>query len=474
MASNRFRDSNGFLLVKACPVSSFGIFEYSAGQLGLDGDPNRIVNVFRPEEAVSSPEAIASFKDIPLINDHEMLSGFNEDGDNVTAPEDYGIDGVMTSNVYYDSPWMRGDLKIFSREMQDSLSSGKKDLSLGYSCDFEVRPGVFQGQPYEVVQTNMRGNHIALVDVGRVPGAKVLDGLVFDHLSFDRPSKKEVNMKLKSKKTVDNAVEQLKALLPALQQYLSEEATEPAHQGGAGAAEGAAGAGAGAAAGAGEQDNGGVVDPNAAAAGAGAVDPNAAAAGGEASGGGELAALVTEAEALLGKLKAAMGGAGNDEGALNGEDETESAIREGGPSAVQQDAGEAGEAAAGGQSTDTTEQGQASAGPAAGKNATAGDAAIRGFYADLAAKSGLYNRLSEVVGAFDHASMDAAGVARYGVKALKLKAAAGQEMVALDAYLGGVERAKKDTKSRVQIAGKAADSAPRTDAMDAYLSGSKA
>ena len=467
MASSRFRDSNGFLLVKGCPVSSFGIFDYSAGQLGLDGDPNRIVKVFRPEEAIADPDAIKSFRDIPLINDHEMLSGFQEDGDSVTAPEDYGIDGVMTSNVYYDAPWMRGDLKIFSREMQDALSSGKKDLSLGYSCDFEVRPGVFNGQPYEVVQTNMRGNHIALVDVGRVPGAKVLDGLVFDHLSFDRPSKKEVNMKLKSKKTVDNAVQQLKALLPALAEFLNEEATEAAHQGGA---EGEAEAGA-------EEVAQGAAEGAAKGAEAGAEleeDQGEMHAGVEHEHGesGQLPALIAEVETLLGKLKAAMG-SGTDEGAENGEDEVESAIREGGESAVTQDEDEddKDKAKARRESSDETEQGRASPGPAAGKNSKAGDAAIRGFYADLAAKSGIYNRLSEVVGAFDHASMDAAGVARYGVKKLGLKAAKGFEMMALDAYLTGVEKARKDTKTRVQLTGKASDAAPRTDAMDKYLNG---
>jgi len=70
MPTAREVDKNGFLMVKGCPISSFGIFDYSAGQLGLDGDPSRIVKVHRPESAVSDPEAIASFMNVPLINDH--------------------------------------------------------------------------------------------------------------------------------------------------------------------------------------------------------------------------------------------------------------------------------------------------------------------------------------------------------------------------------------------------------------------
>ncbi len=220
--TNREQDDNGFLLVKGCPISSFGLFDYSAGQLGLPGDPNRIVKVYRPESAVSDPAAIESFKNVPLINDHEMLSGFLGDK-GTTAPEEYGIDGILTSNVYYEAPWMRGDLKVFTRKLQEALQSGKKDLSLGYTCDFEIKPGVWNGQPYEAIQTNMRGNHIALVDEGRVPGARVLDGLCFDSLSFNfKPSNKDdQSMKIKDKKAFDDALASLKALLPALSQHLN-------------------------------------------------------------------------------------------------------------------------------------------------------------------------------------------------------------------------------------------------------------
>lgn len=94
---------------------------------------------------------------------------------------------------------------------------------------------------------------------------------------------------------------------------------------------------------------------------------------------------------------------------------------------------------------DTTEQGTASPGPAAGKH-TGKDAALRAVYADTAAKTKLYGRLSKVVGAFDGAmdiaTATAADVAAYGIKKLKLKAPAGQEAAVLDAYLKGVETAR--------------------------------
>src|SRR5579864_5403441 len=100
MPSARLQDPNGFLLVRGCPISSFGVFQYSAAQVGLkDVDPNKVVNVFRPESAVNDPELINSLQNVPLINDHEMLSGFQGD-DTASAPEDYGVDGVLFDVAY--------------------------------------------------------------------------------------------------------------------------------------------------------------------------------------------------------------------------------------------------------------------------------------------------------------------------------------------------------------------------------------
>jgi hypothetical protein len=43
----------------------------------------------------------------------------------------------------------------------------RRELSCGYVCDLEDAPGTWNGQPYDVVQRNIRGNHVAIVDKGR-------------------------------------------------------------------------------------------------------------------------------------------------------------------------------------------------------------------------------------------------------------------------------------------------------------------
>jgi uncharacterized protein len=503
----RQQDQNGFLHVRKCPISSFGIFQYSAAQVGLDGDPNRIVNVFRPESAVSDHDLIASLQEVPLIDDHEMLSGFAGD-ETATAPEDYGIDGILY-DVAYSTPWVNGDLKVFTRKMQALLNSGKKDLSLGYTCDFLLESGTFDGQDYEVIQVNMRGNHIALVDVGRVPGARVLDGgkkLCFDSLNYAAVVSSQPGEIMKRKALDSNVVAtlqaQLKALLPTFEQFLSEEATEPAHQGAAGemggAAEGAAGGAAEnpAAAAGGEAAGAAEADPTAGATGTGEVaaetaagegqeatptegeedagaagaaeaqpgaEGQAAEAGGEQEGGAR-EQLIASLKAMLAQLE---GGAAGDEGeegeATNAGSEEANDTVEGVEGTAREGADEGGA---------TGEQGRASEGPAAGVHAGA-DAALRSFHADLAAKNRFVDRLSKVVGAFDGAmdlaSATAADVAVYGVKKLKLKCVKGQEVTALDAYLNGVEAATKQASVNRQTQ-RAADAAlQEVPAIDAYF-----
>ena len=474
--SKRKIDENGYMTIEGCPISSYGIFQYSAGQLGLPGDPMRIVNVYRPESAVSDPEYIESLKNLPLIDEHEMLSGFDGDDDGV-APEDKGVEGIITANAYYEAPWARGDIRIYSRNMQHQLERGKEDLSLGYSCRYTEQPGIWNGTPYEVVQDKMRGNHIALVKEGRVPGARVLDGLCFDHLSFDfRPSDEGNEMGLKKAKqktpvqragqAADSAVEELRALWPKLsasvQKFLGEEAQEPEHQEGAAAPaeptdsehmtehptlEGAQ-----------EDDEEHEEAPSVADPAVAAVDPeHQEGAASEMSGEGEVAELISQVKAILARLEGTVAEEADEENG-EGQDVVEGLEEQSSLSGAQTASDD------GGEGKDNSEE----LPEMAQKNAQ--DAAIRGLYRDIAAKDRLYKRLSSVVGAFDHRAMDSAEVAVYGVKKLAISCEKGQEVLALDMYLKGVEAAR-GAASRQSKAQDSASSAPQCAELDSYLKG---
>lgn len=66
---------------------------------------------------------------------------------------------------------------------------------MGYFCDYELTPGTFNGIHYDAVQRNIRGNHIALVEEGRMGS----DVRVMDR-KITMDSIKEINSMVKNAK----------------------------------------------------------------------------------------------------------------------------------------------------------------------------------------------------------------------------------------------------------------------------------
>lgn len=182
MATNRVKDGNGWELVKGNPISKVGVFPYHGSVISKELEPDRMYAVYRPEEELSDPECIESFRLIPWIDDHVML-GSEEDG--LTPAERKGIHGVVGENVYFEDGYLKGDLKIFSEKLAKRIANGKKDLSIGYRCEYDIQSGTYKGVQYDAVQRKIRGNHLASVDEGRSgPDVSVLD-----HFKFTLDSK---------------------------------------------------------------------------------------------------------------------------------------------------------------------------------------------------------------------------------------------------------------------------------------------
>lgn len=173
MATARQLDQNGYLTIAGNPLTKVGVFPYRGSEIGAE-DPNKIYYVFRSEEELNNPETIDSFKLVPFVDEHEWL------GENGTPAEKKGIQGTIGEHVYFDAPYLRGNLRILSESVKNRINNGKIELSAGYSCVYEPQSGTFNGQNYDYVQKNIRANHLALVDKGR-SGADVavLDSITF-------------------------------------------------------------------------------------------------------------------------------------------------------------------------------------------------------------------------------------------------------------------------------------------------------
>jgi hypothetical protein len=171
--SARIPDVNGWFEVKANPLSKVGVFPYVGASLPGAPDPGRVYQVYRPAEELADPQCLDSFRLLPLIDDHTML-GSEENG--LMPAERKGVQGVIGDDVFFDGRYIRGNLKVFSEALATRIDHGKRELSMGYRCAYDWTPGVFEGIPYDAVQREIRGNHLALVREGRMgPDVAVLD-----------------------------------------------------------------------------------------------------------------------------------------------------------------------------------------------------------------------------------------------------------------------------------------------------------
>lgn len=185
-------DGNGWFEVKANPISKAGIFPYSGRQLGLTGpDADRIFNVLRPPEELADPECIESFKLLPWIDDHVMIGPVAQELTASAVPaEKKGIQGVIGEEVFYKDGTLYANIKAFSSTLAALIEAGKRELSAGYRCVYDLTAGVWNGLHYDAVQRKIRGNHLALVTEGRMgPDVAVLDGVGMDHFIFSFDAK---------------------------------------------------------------------------------------------------------------------------------------------------------------------------------------------------------------------------------------------------------------------------------------------
>lgn len=166
--TSREMTEEGFLKAPAF-VARAGVQDYMAYELGLPGDPMRRVGVYRPEAEVFSQESLATYENKDITDDHPE--------DFINA-ENYSetTRGQVTSKGIKDGDMVRINVIIKDKKAIDALTGGKSALSAGYYCEYVSESGTFDGKPYELVQKDIRINHVALVDIARAGmNAKVLD-----------------------------------------------------------------------------------------------------------------------------------------------------------------------------------------------------------------------------------------------------------------------------------------------------------
>jgi len=160
----------GFLRVPG-KVARTGIQQYLACELGLDGDPNRIVNVYRPEEEVFNADSLASFDGVDITLQHPDTLVDSNNYSRVSK----GV--VRGSGTRTDDNFVQCNLLIKAKDTVDAVLNGTCELSAGYTATYDDTPGnAPDGTPYQFRQTNIRINHVAVVDRARAGStARIFD-----------------------------------------------------------------------------------------------------------------------------------------------------------------------------------------------------------------------------------------------------------------------------------------------------------
>lgn len=167
------RTKDGYLVTRARAARD-GIYEY----LGAEVDPagarvkaNDTVRVYRPADEVFATDSVASFIARPVTNDHPSVP--------VTADnwKQHARGAVM--GALKDGQYLAFDLTVMDSAAIADIEAGKRELSNGYSCDLDWTAGTTpDGQAYDAIQRNIRGNHVAIVDRGRAGAeCRIGDGL---------------------------------------------------------------------------------------------------------------------------------------------------------------------------------------------------------------------------------------------------------------------------------------------------------
>lgn len=175
------RTPEGYIQGRAV-VTNVGVFSY----LQKDGS---IRHELRPPEEVFDEASMSSLRGKPLTNDHPTEAVTPENVKELAV-------GSIGDGVSRDEYHVVAPITVTHADAISDVNAGKRALSCGYRStvktdgvlsydikDWEGKvvdkkiyeiPGVWNGVPYDAIQTQIRYNHVALVEKGRAGDAAVL------------------------------------------------------------------------------------------------------------------------------------------------------------------------------------------------------------------------------------------------------------------------------------------------------------
>uniref|UniRef100_A0AAU8KU63 Head maturation protease n=2 Tax=unclassified bacterial viruses TaxID=12333 RepID=A0AAU8KU63_9VIRU len=208
--SARSYDRNGHLIVDKTIITKAAVNPYRGDsiprwkELGLD--PNKEYMLLRdPEELRKS---LDTFKGLQLLKRHIPVDA--------SQPEKESTIGSIGTDITMDDEgrvW--SSLRVFDQEGIDYIESkALGELSAGYAYDAVMKSGTFNGVPYDGIMTNIHGNHVAIVERGRIGSdAIIADSIEGQLMAKNVVLKKGSLAKLREQLGMDSAEDLKKVIL---------------------------------------------------------------------------------------------------------------------------------------------------------------------------------------------------------------------------------------------------------------------
>ena len=164
LSEKTYIDNDGYLICEDAIFGRIGVQEYAKGELGIPGNPNEAVEVYRRPEYIFDEESLSTLDGKPLTLGHPKVKV------NINNYNQFAKGFVQ--NVHHDDNNIIGDIRITDKEVRDIIESRRmRELSLGYDmvlCQDEENEDVYFCK--DIVY-----NHLALVKQGRAGNAMILD-----------------------------------------------------------------------------------------------------------------------------------------------------------------------------------------------------------------------------------------------------------------------------------------------------------
>lgn len=147
-------------LAGAAKIARTGIQLYAGreidpkNELGLRDKAE--VRVYRPPEAVFDDAAMAGLAFKPVTNDHPAGAVDATNWKKLSV-------GVIGGDIAQEGKFIRVPLALMDATAIADFEAGKKEFSVGYTCELTVQDGVTpEGERYDAVQSDIKPNHLAL------------------------------------------------------------------------------------------------------------------------------------------------------------------------------------------------------------------------------------------------------------------------------------------------------------------------